>query len=72
MSKIVAVHKEGQTIDAYKTDDNRVLSVQDAVLEADAGLLDGVVAFDTRDGSRSVRSVRGQENYSLSDLPEFK
>ena len=50
MSKIVAVHKEGQTIDAYKTDDNRVLSVQDAVLEADAGLLDGVVAFDTRDG----------------------
>lgn len=72
MSKIIAVQKdETGKIVKYKTDDGEILTTEDAVLKADAGLLDGVVAFETRDGSRSIRSNRGRLGYSLSDLPEF-
>lgn len=72
MNKIVAVrHGENNTIDAYKTDDGKVLSRVEAVVAANAGKLLGVSSFTTRDGDMSIRSDRGQEGYSLQDLPEF-
>lgn len=72
MSRIVAVrHGETGGIDAYKTDDGRILSRADAVDAANKGELEGVASFMTRDGDASIRSNRGQEDYSLNELPEF-
>lgn len=72
MNKIVAVrHGENNVIDAYKTDDGRVLSRVEAVDAANAGKPEGVSSFTTRDGDMAIRSGRGQEGYSLQDLPEF-
>ena len=72
MSRIVAVrHGEAGTIDSYKTDDGRVLSKVEAVDAANKGELDGVASFSTRDGDMAIRSNRGQEGYSLDELPEF-
>ena len=72
MSRIVAVrHGETGSIEAYKTDDGRVLERYQAVAEADAGRLEGVSSFMTRDGDSAIRSDRGQEGYSLDSLPEF-
>lgn len=72
MSKIAAVrHGESGGIDAYKTDDGRVLSRVDAVDAANKGELEGVASFTTRDGDMSIRSNRGQADYSLNELPEF-
>lgn len=72
MSKIVAVrHGESGVIDAYKTDDGRILSRVDAVDAANKGELEGVASFTTRDGGMSIRSNRGQDDYSLNELPEF-
>lgn len=49
MNKIVAVrHGENNVIDAYKTDDGRVLSRVEAVDAANAGKLEGVSSFTTR------------------------
>lgn len=72
MSKIVGVRRdETGSIDQYKFDDGRILSRGETVAEAEAGLIDGVSAFTTRNGDKSVRSNRGISNYSLDDLPEF-
>ena len=72
MSKIVAVrHGETGSIEAYKTDDGRVLERYEAVDAANKGELEGVASFMTRDGDQAIRSNRGQEGYSLEDLPEF-
>lgn len=72
MNKIVAVrHNETGAIDSYKLDDGRILDREQAVNEASCGNISGVSAFTTRDGSMAVRSDRGQEDYSLEDLPEF-
>lgn len=72
MSRIVAVrHGEDGTIDSYKTDAGEVLNKVQAVDAANAGKLEGISSFTTRDGEASIRSDRGQEGYSLQDLPEF-
>ncbi|MCM1215059.1 MAG: DUF3892 domain-containing protein [Lachnospiraceae bacterium] len=72
MSRIVAVrHGEDRTIDAYKTDDGRILTKVEAVDVANRGELEGVASFTTRDGDMSIRSNRGQDDYSLNELPEF-
>lgn len=72
MSKIVAKRTgENGAIDMYKLDDGTVLNRVDAVDAADKGKLEGVSSFTTRDGDKAIRSDRGQEGYSLSDLPEF-
>lgn len=72
MSKIVAVrHGENNTIDSYKVDDGRVLTKLEAVDAANRGELQGVATFTTRDGDMAIRSNRGQDGYSLEDLPEF-
>ena len=72
MSKVVAKRTgENGAIDFYKLDDGRVLNRQEAVQAADKGELEGVSSFTTRDGDSSVRSDRGQNGYSLSNLPEF-
>lgn len=72
MSRIVAVrHADDGTLEAYKTDDGRVLKQGEAAKMAAEGQLEGVSAFTTRDGSQSIRSDRGQPHYSLNELPEF-
>lgn len=72
MSRIIAVrHGEDNTLDLFKTDDGRLLNREQAVNLADKGILEGVSSFETRNGDRAIRSDRGQENYSLDNLPEF-
>lgn len=72
MSKIVAVkHGENGNIEAYKTDDGKILSRVEAVDAANKGQLQGVSSFTTRDGDMAIRSDRGQYGYSLDELPEI-
>ena len=72
MDRIVAVrHNEDGAIESYKTELGYIMNRDQAVAEADAGRLEGVSSFTTRDGDHAIRSDRGQEGYSLSDLPEF-
>lgn len=72
MNKIVAVrHGENGSISEYKLDNGTVISREEAVSMANKGQLEGVSSFTTRDGDMSVRSDRGQYNYSLEDLPTF-
>ena len=72
MSKVIA-KRTGETgaIEEYKLDDCRILTRDQIVDEANKGKIEGVSASTTRDGDMSVRSDRGQEGYSLRDLPEF-
>ena len=72
MSKVIA-KRTGETgaIEEYKLDDGRILTCDQIVDEANKGKIEGVSSFTTRDGDMSVRSDRGQEGYSLQDLPEF-
>lgn len=73
MNRIVAVsHDEEGKLSAYKLDDGRVLNRDQAVEEADKGNISGVSSFMTRNGDRAIRSDRGQDNYSLDDLPEIQ
>lgn len=72
MSKIVAIQRdETGSIAMFKLSDGTVLTKDEAVGQAEAGLIDGVSAFTTRNGDRAIRSNRGQADYSLDDLPEF-
>ena len=72
MSRIVAVRKdETGKIQQYKLDDGRVLDSMQAVKAVDVCDIEGCASFTTRDGDASIRSNRGQNNYSLSNLPEF-
>ena len=51
MSKITAVcHSKDGSISKYQLDDGRVLDRETAVQEADAGNIEGVSSFTTRDG----------------------
>lgn len=73
MSRITAVsHDTDGSISKYQLDDGRVLNRDEAVSEADAGKIDGVSSFTTRDGGKSIRSDRGQLGYSLDELPEIR
>lgn len=73
MSRIVAVTHDGDgTLSAFKLDDGRVLNKDQAVEEADKGKISGVSSFMTRNGDRAIRSDRGQEGYSLDELPEIQ
>lgn len=72
MSKVVAVRKNGDgSIRLYKLDDGRVLDAAQAVEATCMGEIEGCSVFTTRDGGESIRSDRGQYEYSLSTLPEF-
>ena len=72
MSRIIAVrHGEEDSLEMFKTDDGRILNREQAVNLADKGILEGVSSFTTRVGDKAIRSDRGQENYSLDNLPEF-
>lgn len=72
MAKIVAKRTgENGTIDSYKLENGQVIDKDYAVCMADLGELPGISAFSTKDGGRSIRSDRGGEGYSLSELPEF-
>lgn len=72
MSKVIAVRKNSDdSIKEYKLDDGRILNAEEIVTATGNGEIDGVSIFTTRDGHESVRSDRGQYDYSLSSLPEF-
>ena len=72
MSRIVAIRKNKDgSIGQYKLDDGRILSEEEAVAATGDGQIEGVSIFTTRDNRESIRSNRGQSNYSLSNLPEF-
>ena len=73
MSKITAVkHDRAGNISKYQLDNGRVLDRETAVQEADAGNIEGVSSFTTRDGEKAIRSDRGQVGYSLDELPEIQ
>lgn len=73
MSRITAVsHDKDGSISKYQLDDGRILNREEAVSEADAGNIEGVASFTTRDGGKAIKSNRGQEGYSLDELPEIK
>lgn len=72
MSKIVAVsHDETGALESFQLEDGRVLNRDQAVDAADKGEIAGVSSFTTRNGDKAIRSDRGQEGYSLDDLPEI-
>lgn len=72
MSRIVAIQRdETGSIIKFKLDNGEVITKDEAVGQAEAGLLDDVSAFTTRNGDRAIRSNRGRVDYSLDDLPEF-
>ena len=72
MSRIVAIQRdETGSIIKFKLDNGEVITKDEAVGQAEAGLLDDVSAFTTRNGDRAIRSNRGRSDYSLDDLPEF-
>ena len=72
MSRVIAVRKDSEgRITDYKLDDGSVMNHDQAVNAVTAGELEGLMVFQNRAGEDSIRSVRGQENYSLSSLPEF-
>lgn len=73
MARIIAKRSttERGPIDSYKLDDGRVLSHQEACDACNRGELEGVTTFTTRNGGTGLRSNRGQNGYSLYDLPNF-
>lgn len=71
MHKIVAVHKIDGAIASYKLDNGVVLNKDEIISETKKGRIEGCSLFTTRAGTQSIRSDRGQDNYSLADLPEF-
>ena len=71
MSKIVAVREKDGVLTDYKLDDGRILNKDEAIKEANAGNIEMVSSFMTRDGSTSIRSNRGHYAYSLENLPRF-
>ena len=73
MNRITAVsHEKDGSIGKYQLDDGRILDKEEAVKEVNAGNIEGVSTFTTRDGSEAIRSDRGQIDYSLDELPEIK
>lgn len=72
MNKVVAIKKdETGSICQYKLDNGQIMNRQEICNAATRGEIEGVAAFTTRDGGESVRSNRGNDDYSLSNLPEF-
>lgn len=72
MSRIVGIqHAEDGSISKYKLDDGRILSRYEAVEQVEAGNIEGCATFTTRAGDTAIRSNVGQDNYKLSELPEF-
>ncbi len=72
MSKIVAVRKDDKgVITEYKSDNGTVYDQSSIVAAVDNGEVEGLTAFTARDGRATVRSNRGQEDYSLDKLPAF-
>lgn len=72
MNKVVAVRKDSTgDITLFKLDDGRIMNREEICDATDLGQIEGLSTFTTRDGGEAVRSNRGQDNYSLTDLPIF-
>ena len=71
MAKIVKVRKANGSIVAVKLDNNKELSITDAVESAKNGGIEGVIVGTDRSGDEYLHSKRGQLDYKLDDLPKF-
>lgn len=72
MAKITNVRK---TVDGdiceVRLDNGQSMKLQDAVKLANQGGIEGVIVGTDRAGNPYLHSKRGQDNYKLSELPEF-
>ena len=71
--KIVAVRKDSNgTIEAYKLDNDAVISVEEAVAMCQMGQLEGVRVGVSRADTRFIRGVGdGDPSNNLDNLPHF-
>lgn len=71
-SRIVNVRKtDTGEICAVKLDTGEEMTLQDAIVRAEQGYIDGVIVSTDRAGNKCLHSKRGQPNYKLSNLPSF-
>ncbi|AJY77868.1 DUF3892 domain-containing protein [Paenibacillus beijingensis] len=72
--QIVAVQKNGDgDLTAFKTSSGRVLAYDQALQEAQNGLLAGVNVFKGRDGEHYLRGdADGDPTNNLDNLPSFE
>ncbi|MGN7455081.1 DUF3892 domain-containing protein [Paenibacillus pasadenensis] len=70
---IVAVQKNGDgDLTSFKTDSGRVLAYDQAIAEANQGLLAGVNVFKGKDGGHYLRGdADGDPTNNLDQLPLF-
>ena len=72
MSKVIATKRDNEgRIIAYKTDDGKILNHNECISAIESGNVDGLQIFTNRQGEQSIKSKRGEENYSLKNLPQF-
>ena len=73
MAKVVATKRdsEGRIIE-YKTEDGKVLDHEQCLSAIKSGELEGLQTFTNRAGEESIKSKRGEYDYSLKDLPTFQ
>ena len=73
MSKVIATKRDSEDrIIAYKTDDGRVLNHDECLSAIQNGEFDELQTFTNRAGEQSIKSKRGEMDYSLKELPTFE
>lgn len=72
MSRVIATKRDSEDrIIAYKTDDGQVWDHDQCLSAIHSGEVDGLQTFTNRKGEQSIKSKRGEMDYSLKDLPTF-
>lgn len=69
---IVAVHREGGDCTAYKLNDGRVISEEEAVAMCKAGQLPGFIVGESKFGEEYIRGIGdGKGSNNLQNKPYF-
>lgn len=72
MTRVIATKRDDQDrIIAYETEDGKILDHNQCLTAIKSGEIEGLQTFTNRAGEESIRSKRGEDNYSLKDLPQF-
>lgn len=72
MTRIIATKRdEEDRIIAYQTEDVKVLDHNQCLAGIKSGEIEGLQTFTNRAGEESIKSKRGEDNYSLKDLPQL-
>ena len=72
MTRVIATQRDDQDrIIAYETEDGKILDHNQCLTAIKSGEIEGLQTFTNRAGEESIRSKRGEDNYSLKDLPQF-